>query len=447
MKKASETKVNKKSSQKKKPKQVSIFLLIAILVIILIIIGGCIIANCIVQSIRYKTYTDQMYYYGYNELYSNERATAYQKVSNIDMIKVILGTINNNTNVEQLTLQKATEEVTENDLWYEYARDMGITTSMTRETLNKRATSIDAVIAGIRALEWVLSVNIEEANLNMTEKALSKFNDTEKSYIAKAVTVGIISNDNSGIEKDKLIKGELNKLVIELANRYATVHYDSYKLDEKGFVVKNDIHIVTDKDKLPETSKEYPYVVSNIEKDIYDLDFIVENKDNFKSPKEVYSERQNQYSRLDEVIEGYYNTLLNIDYKTIDATEFAYYLTAKSVYFIPEDDVNEYIKYVKDNKIILKGKAETLLPIIYYTGDRYVVRTKITFEVISSNTEYNLLYTDQNQRVKYDGKEITMYVDVPMGLTLNSNSLLVDGKCNAVFMVQENEKIHVKGVN
>ena len=47
--------------------------------------------------------------------------------------------------------------------------------------------------------------------------------------------------------------------------------------------------------------------------------------------------------------------------------------------------------------------------------------------------------------LKYNGKEITMYVDFPMGLTLNSNTLLVDINCNALNMVKENKSITVKG--
>lgn len=434
-----------KSKKTKRPKQISIFLILVLLVITLIIIVGCIIANCIVQTIRYKTYTDQMYYYGYNELYGNKKATAYQKVSNIDMLKVILGTVNDTTDVTRFTLQKPTEEITEDDLWYEAAKDIGLTKNLSQKQLNKKATIIDAVTTIIKTLEWSLGIEIEQAKLQISDKLLRDFSDDDKANIAKAVTLGIIDNENASIKNTKLIKGELNKLVIELANKYATMHYDTVKLDENGFVIKNDIHIITDKDKLPKTASKYPYVVDSIEKEIYEADLKIENEENFKSPKEVYKERSYLYTQIDETISRYFNNILNVNYKTIDETLFSYNLSMDSVYKIEEGNVKKYVNHVKENNIILKGSAEPLLPIIYNTGERYVVRTKITFEVKNSKTEYNLLFGDENSKVKYTGKAITMYVDVPMGLTLNSNTLLVDVNCNALFSVLKNENVQVGG--
>ena len=77
-------------------------------------------------------------------------------------------------------------------------------------------------------------------------------------------------------------------------------------------------------------------------------------------------------------------------------------------------------------------------------GEQYVIRTKITFKVLSSDTKYNLLFGDENNKVKYNSEEITMYVDVPTGMTINSNSLLVNVTCLAEHIPNENAMVVVE---
>ena len=100
-------------------------------------------------------------------------------------------------------------------------------------------------------------------------------------------------------------------------------------------------------------------------------------------------------------------------------------IKGKVVYSITTDDVKEYVDYVKVNKIKLEGKATPLLPIMYNNGEQYVIRTKVTFKVISSNTDINLLFGDEDYSVKYDGNEFEVYIDVPTGMTMDSRSLRI----------------------
>lgn len=433
----SKNKVNRKQKNKR---QISVFTILFLIVLTLIVIFICTVVNWIVQTIRYKSYTDEMYFYGYNDLYSNKKATAFQKVTNLDMLKVIIGSVNNTTNVTEITLTSPTEKITSDDLWYQAAKDMNLTINMDQKKLDNRAKVIDAVIAIMRTLEWSLDVNIHEAELKMSEAALKNFTTTERKYIAKAVNEGIIANDDSGIRNKKLIKGELNKLIIEVANKYATVHYDTVSLDENGFVVKNDVHIVTKEQDKPNNAEEYPYIISNIDKSIYEIEFRKENERSFKNPKEVYTKMGHLYGQIDETIERYFNAILNINYNSIDEANFLNAINATTTYKLNLDDIVDYINYVKENNIILKGKAQPLLPIMYDTGNRYVVRTKVEFEIVNSKTKINLLFGD-NQNVSYNEDKITMYIDLPMGMTLNSNTLLVDINCNARYTIIENSNI------
>ena len=435
---ANSKKTKTKENIKRRKTDVSIFTLLVIAGLIALVVLLCNLVKWGVQAIKYKEYTDKMYYYGYNELYSNNKATAFQKVTNIDMLRVVLGAINNTTDIRTFTIEKSEDE---EKLWYQVAKDFNLATRIEEKKINKKATTIDAVIVILKTIEKSLGVTIDESKLEMSEKALEDFSELDRKYIAKAVNLGIIENKDSSLKNSKIIKGELNKLVIELANKYAIMHYNTVSYDENGFATKNDVYIVSDKEKLPKNYKEYPYVISNIDKSVYEMEFRVENEKTFKTPEEVYTTMGKLYGQIGNRISAYYNTLFNVDYNNITTYDFLKNINAHTTYELEYDEINEYVKYVKENKIILKGTAEPLLPIIYDTGENYVVRTKITFEVVNSNTNEDLLFGDKGNNIKYNGKEITMIIDLPMGMTLNSNSLRVNVDCNALHIIGKNNNV------
>ena len=71
-------------------------------------------------------------------------------------------------------------------------------------------------------------------------------------------------------------------------------------------------------------------------------------------------------------------------YNNITTQTFLNSIANHITYKLAEDDVNDYVKYVKDNKIKLEGKATPLLPIIYNNGNQYVVRCKIEFNILTT---------------------------------------------------------------
>ena len=210
------------------------------------------------------------------------------------------------------------------------------------------------------------------------------------------------------------------------------------------FLSNEVVNIVTKKSEMPKNYKEYPYIIDSIDKDIYELDYKIMTKSKFQLPKEVYKQLGNLYGQTDFRMTEHFNTLLNIDYSTITVDDFLEKINHYSAYYLEKQDVEEYVEYVKNNKIKLEGSATPLLPIIYNNGDSYQIRTKITFKVLNSDTEYNLLFGDQNSKVKYNSKEITMYVDVLMGMTFNSRSLLVENKCLAQNIAQKTPMVVVE---
>lgn len=400
-----------KKSITRKPGDVSIFTILFIIIIIAMFIGICFGVRWLVITLKYKQYTDKMYDYGYEVLYNNEKATSTQEVTNIELVKVGLGVLKNKLDISDSYYKE--KDINKN--WINYAIDLGIIDNI---ELDAKATKIESVMYVTNIVEKVLGIEISKANLSMNKKALAKFTEDEQTIIAKAVSLGLIKNKTSVLSDKEIIKGELNKLVITLSEKYNTIYYKS-----RVFNDKEEVNIVTDKKLKPENYKEYPYIVDNIDKEVYELDYDILTEKTFKNPKETYKIMGYLYMQTDELITNYFDKILNVDYNKITIESFLRNIENDVTYAITEKDVEEYVNYVKTNKIKLEGKATPLLPIMYGNGEQYVVRTKIEFKVLNSDTNKNLIYGDDG--ITYNSKEITMYVDVPLGMTFNSNSLRI----------------------
>lgn len=416
----------------------------AILFFVLLIVAviGCAYGvRWLTITLKYKEYTDKMYTYGLAELYDNEKATATDKVTNEEMLRIVIAAVTGKKDINQLYHNN---DISDEYKWLDYTTSLGYTKNITQDNLKDKASKIETVLTATRASDLILKLNLQQSQLDMSKSALSKFDTEEKEIIAKAVTMGIIENKTSSLSEKHILKGELNKLVVTIIEKYSTIYYKAMEYNEQGVLEKQDVSLVTDIDKMPKNYKDYPYIVDSIDSPIYEYDFKIITERTAQTPKEAYKYMGDLYVQIDELLVDYFNEILNIDYTTITSTNFLESIQSKTVYRLEEQDVQEYVDYVKANKIKLSGKAVALLPIIYNNGEQYMVRTKITFNVINSNTQYNLLFGDQNQKIKYNGKDITMYVDVPMGMTVNAWSLRVYTGSLAKHLVGNNTSVVVE---
>ena len=421
------------SKGKKQQKQISIFTVLFVVLIIGAIIGIYFGVRALVITLKYKSYTDRMYTYGYNELYENKKATSIHEVTNAEMLSVILGSLTNNKevrNVYYLANKNSSDLVN----WYNYSIYLGVNDFISRKELNDGASKIDSAIVIVKMVEGYLNTEVEKTELKMNESELNKYSKEHQDIISKAVTLGLIKNNTSAIKKHQILKGELNKLVINIVDKYKTMHY----------ATNENVNVITKKSEMPENYKEYPYIIDSIENSIYELDYEVRTQANFQTPKEVYKQLGDLYEQTDFRMKEYFEALLNIDYETITVDSFIERINDHYAYDIEQNIAEEYVEYVKSNKIKLQGSATPLLPIIYNNGENYQIRTKITFKIVSSDTQYNLLFGDNNGKVKYNSKEITMYVDVPMGMTFNSRTLLIENVCLAQHLVKNTNTIIVE---
>lgn len=60
--------------------------------------------------------------------------------------------------------------------------------------------------------------------------------------------------------------------------------------------------------------------------------------------------KRKENDQMIETAQNYYNTLLNIDYNTINEEEFKLRLEDYVLNGVSSKKMNKYIKYVKDNK-------------------------------------------------------------------------------------------------
>ena len=439
VKKTNKTGTNKKA--KNMGPQVSIFTVLFVAAIIAVIVFAYIGIRYLVINLTYKKYTDKVYDYGYNVLYNNEKATATQKVTNVEIVKLILGVTQNTTDISNIYTVGNNQDTS--DAWLNYADSLGLV-QKEKITANKEVpTKADAAIIATKLIEAMFEEEITKTELKASEKVLAKYTADEKDYLSKAVTLGLIKNKKSSFKDKQIIKGELNKIVAKIIEEYKTVYYKTLALSKEE---RSNVNIITDKKKMPENYKEYPYIVDNIPNEIYELDYNVITEYNFKTPKQAHERMGHLYMQIDELITDYMNKILNIDYTTISVENFLQDVNPYVAYRLDEADVKTYVDYVKTNKIKLEGKATPLLPIMYNNGEQYLIRTKIDLKVVNSETKYNLLFGDENSNVTYEGETITVYIDVPTGMTLNAMSLRIYVAPLAEYIAQPNTQVVIEKI-
>lgn len=398
-----ENKVKKKGNKSKKTnRKVSLYSVIILIVILAVIIYGMyVLVSGVYYYFKYDKYEDKMIQYGLNDLYNNNEASTRQKVTNSEMVKVVVGSILGTKDVSGLVYMENSKSY-ENEEFVKYAESVGI---IEKGSITKSNES-------------------DKARYGQTTETV--YNAIK--VILKSDDIDIKDNGKSNIKK-----GQLNKLVIETVEKYNTL----YKGSIKG------ANLVTDEDKLPKNYKDYPYIIDSIPTEVYEMELQCLSEERFMNPKKEYEKRGEVYSQIDNYLTKYYNQILNVDYETINEQEFFNNIKDIVYYKYTDDSMHEYIEYVKENKIKLKGKITPYLPIIYYDGEVNRVRAKIEFEVLSSNTDKNLLLPDifNGDNIKYEGKKFEFYIDIPMGAMLGATSLRVTIESLPSNLITEGIKI------
>lgn len=405
-----------------KRKRFIIILAISIAVIIGLAVFGI---NLLINYNKfkpYKKYEETMKTYGFDKMYNNESTKTGESITKSEAIKMILSASFNMYDISGFA--GTPKENYDNAIWVEYAKYRGIIgeSDITKDNADDKATYIEVIRYLANAKVKLVGKELNSA-INLKVKDFDKYKTDEQTAIEDMIENEIITVNTKKINgKKHIFKGQMNELISNYVVKYNTLTI-------------NDEKINISEDKEPSNKDQYPYTLASVDKSVYEKEFNVDDEENFKSPKELYTTKKEYYSQIQEIAEGYYDSILNIDYKTINYDEMKENLLQYVLYGV--DGLENYVNYVKEHKIVIEGKSTVMFPTIYFDGLEYVVRMKLEFEIKNSDTNYNLLYMDpinsENTKVKYENDKYTVYIDAKMGNAIegptalyNDNSTIVD---------------------
>lgn len=350
---------------------------------------------------KYKPYEEPMHTYAFDIMYDNGTATTKEKVTKSEAIKMAIAAT---LNIEDLPGYIDTNTFT-NEIWVKYAVANQILSDAEINELNynDNVTYIEFVRYLEVSKQKLLGQNLKTST-QLEFKDTDKYTIEEQTYLQDLIETGVIENTNKKLKGNrKLFKGEINELIVKFAEKNNTITLDGDKIN-------------INPDKVPSNASEYTYILSNVDKEVYEKPLQEgEYTDYVLNPKECYIENKTSYSDMKAMVENYYNAVLNVDYNTITSEEIyekLNYLVAGS---IDMDVIEEYVNYVKSNNIKITGEAKVQMPIIYYDGVDYRVRTKLKFNVEQSYVDKNLLLNDLELEDGYEYKS-------------GENELLIDAK-------------------
>ncbi len=392
-------------------KKIIFFISFAVILILVVTIFSIVISN--IKYKKYYEFEESIKKYGFDEIYDNKTANTKDKITKSEAVKIVVSSVYNTSDIEGISGGNVEEEYN-NSMWVEFAKRMGIitTTDVNATNANEYATYSDVIRYFTNAKSKVLKLDLDTEDKGIV-KDINKYNMDEKFGILDMVNSEVITKNTSKIKARKnVFKGQVNEIIKNFVENYNTITIQNEKLN-------------INKDKIPVNESEYPYTVISVDKEAYEIEFNGKENKDFKSPVDLFKEQKEYYNQIKNNTEGYYNYLLNIDYITVSEERLKKDLRKYLLFDLNDEDVKEYVKHVKDNKIKISGSAKVQLPAIYFDGTYYRVRTKIDFVVESSNTEKNLLFLDLkngNDKI-YKDKEYSFYIDTYMSNAYGNKTL------------------------
>lgn len=268
----------------------------------------------------------------------------------------------------------------------------------------------------LQTAKWGLFDDYGNVEFKYTNKSSISESDIEQmNFILRKKQNTILENVSMEFPNDAPItKYMLNYFAMKLETMYKG--YRASWLYNMNQYVKSHSEqgLVTDASELPSNYADFPYIIKGIPKEAYEKHYANENRYVVRKPIERYQKYSGAMDKVALYIETFYDTILNIDYRNLDE-EKVFYNISNSFYYVPDEDIYEYINYVKENEIVLKGTG-FVIPGTLYISDGYIfVRTMLQFEVVSAKEMKNLLFGDMQfgvpEDITYTTSEYTLYAD------------------------------------
>jgi hypothetical protein len=342
----------------------------------------------------YANYEAKMNALALNNFYSNKTAKSDEYVTKTEALKMAVAVTVNIYNINNIA--KPSNEYPD-ATWTGFAEDWKITDEdITANNYNEKVKYIDVITYFERCKKFFLD-KLMVKDTDVKFKDISKYSSEQQGAVKDMVANGILTILPDNLNgNDYATKAQVNEIAVNYAQKYNTI------------ALEGDV-INTDPGKMPLNAVIYPYILSNVDNKVYDTLIQEYFYRDYRSPLEVYQTRSGNFDQISYVIERYFDCLLNVDYRTITEDDMFSVLndTVIDGYKMPR--IKEYVQYVKDNEIIIEGKAKFQAPILYWTGLNYRPRVRLEFEIKHSKTKENVLFLDRYysyktiyEKTKYD---------------------------------------------
>lgn len=359
--------------------------------------------------------------------YNNGSNNPSEVITKSEGIKVILTMVLGKSDISNQA--KKPVNTYKNAIWVEYAEEQGLIEKGDITSLNEaapitREETINFLVAALK--KFAPEVDFSSySNTIFIEP--SEYSYTTRQNAFFAYVWSLVDSNEESLLREEMTKGKMDDLLIRAINNL------NLKMGKKGQIKTTD---------LPKNAQAYPYILSSIENSVYEMPFSGWDSGEV-GPRLCYGATKGIYGRIDQMIREAYTEFVNIDYETISKDSFS---NAKkwslqySCGWVDELDyqIEHYVDYVKKNKIKITGKVTPLLPIVYYDGNTYRVRTKVEYTIHSSDTDIDLLLCD---RISYSGSLKLCYS--PTVYVSKSKTIYVDIALDAGLRVENSE---IKGL-
>ena len=332
-----------------------------------------------VDPTAYLRYEDKMKTFGFEKLYINKSANPSQPVTKAESLKLAIAVV---FNTDDISGMAAPHNEYENATWVEFAKFHGITNeNINISNYSEKAKYIDVISYFEKSkLKFLKTQPVKDTVVNL--KDISNYSQEEQAAVRDMIANEIISLPSNTLNgNNDISKGQLNELVVNFAEKYNTI------------ALKGDT-INLDPQKMPSNSDQYPYILSNVDKAIYEIPLVANFPPDAYTSKEMYQYKKELYPQIKSDTEGFFNYILNIDYMTITEENLREKLKLYLINPPNENTIVAYVKHVKDNEIVIEGNSRLIVPVIYSDGMTYRARVQLTFQIKHSNTRENLLYLD-----------------------------------------------------
>ena len=371
--------------------------------------------------------------------------------------------------------------------YIEKAKEKAIIRNGEFKNIKANLTRTDAAVLANRADEELhgntVTVQLLDMMLEKRISDITKIPKSKREDVAKIMSKGIIKGyfngyyvQNREFRGNNLISKSGAKSVIDLVinpERRAPMSPDGQPIRTTNLPkeVKSQWMIDTGKadkeypyriNKFP-SYKDYPYILEAFPNEFYQQGFryhrtafrnkLVELIDYARPSmihkieyKNDYFDTQKAYAlyKYDwmEKVERNLKTRLNVDYRTIDNND-TWFENLRTTYYIMRiedsthnsrvaESINDYIKYVKENKIIIKADKIAVEPSTLYFADGNYVRVYVKFKVSAKDMSRpgNLIY---DGAIFLNGLEKNKWIDCIFDVALGTRNGNSDGRDYGVF--------------